>query len=52
MKSRAKTRMMVKIKTKHKPKPLVMRIKAPWSVGVTSEIGGNISDDMATSIDR
>ena len=53
MNMRANTRMMVKIKTRHNPKPLVMRTKAPWSVAVTSEIGGKMSDDIvATSILR
>lgn len=53
MNRRANTRMMVKIKTRHNAKPLVMRTKAPWSVEVTSEIGGKMSDDIvATSILR
>ena len=47
MNRRATTRMLIEIRIRHKPKPFAMRIRPPWSVGVTTAMGGEIVDIAA-----
>ncbi len=49
MNRRATTRIIIKIRIRHKPKPFAMRIRPPWSVGVTTAMGGEIVDIAAST---
>lgn len=51
MKSRATTRMNMEMRIRHKPKPFAMRMRPPWSVGVTTAMGGEMVD-IAASITK
>lgn len=38
------------MRIRDRPKPLVMRMKAPWSEGVTTDIGGKTVDMAIPSL--